>query len=560
MNQLLDETRAMYAAWRSAVAGLVQLGLGGAVLCPGSRSAPLALSFLRGGLPCQVIVDERSAAYVALGWAKALRRPVALVCTSGTAGLNFAPAVAEAYWQDVSLMAFTADRPPEWIDRLENQTLYQPGMYARHVRWEGEAPQDYRRDGSAWVLMQSVSRAFHQAAGPPAGPVHLNVPLREPLYLPSDSELPKLSLMPIRRPAVQKEKASSAAPWPETDAPPERLWIVVGMDDPHPERSAVLAPLAQQVGVEVVADPLSNLPSSVPAYYPSESYLAAHEEAMAGRTELHPDGLVCLGGALVSKRLKSLLRRIRPKWHLRFDPGGRVRDPFGHLTEMRSAAGTEGLRGLLQHWTGLTAGARAHGESVFTAFAPPAAREDPERGVVAQTMQAISEASPDMAVSFHWGNSTPVRLWQDVRASGCSGPSDSLHYANRGTSGIDGCLSAALGMVLGQPERRHVLVLGDLSFFYDRNALWNELPKERLNILVLHNGGGGIFRRLPGAAAQPELEHYFTSPHNRSALPTAEDHGCRGFRSEGFSQAVFRDWWSVEDRPALWEVVIHPSL
>lgn len=517
MSDSQPRLEAMYQLWERAVAGLSVLGLEGAVLAPGSRSAPLALSFLRSRLKRRVMVDERSAAYAALGWAKAVQRPVALVCTSGTAALNFSPAIAEAYWQQIPLLVFTADRPASWIGRNDNQTIYQEGLYGKHVRWSGRLDPDYGSDDAPdWMRLQ-LSRAFRYASHPPCGPVHLNVPLAEPLYQNTRDDSTK-AFKPIHPMPMIRFLPGESDPtptWLEEDPLPNRVLLLCGMQMPAPKLSEVWMSVAQDQRVAMLIDPLANVSQALPGIGHDEAILKERLERLMEDDRLRPDWIFEWGGPWVGKRIKTLLRIMRPERHLRFDRGGGLPDLFQHLTDVAPGPGMAAMNKLRQRLHNQAANQTqpAYQELWRDALRGGLDRKDSELEVVRSLLERLNNYP--VSWTLHWGNSTPVRHWQALHAAGVPCPSDALHVANRGASGIDGCLSTAVGMAWAQPERIHVLIIGDLSFQYDANGLFHDDLPGNLRILILNNGGGGIFRRLPGAAAQPEREEYFVAAHAR---------------------------------------------
>ena len=509
----------VYKVWQEGVEALSRLGLEGAVLAPGSRSAPLALSFLRSKVNCRVVTDERVAGYTALGWAKATERPVALVCSSGTAGLNFAPAIAEAYWQEVPLLVFTADRPAEWIGHMENQTLYQQNLYGDHVRYRQHLDPDYTAKDAPWQVVTALSQAVRHCAFAPRGPVHLNVPLREPLY-PEAHSLTDKTLAPASQQEIQFHVSRSIGPEVipgplKSAALPGRILLLVGMNKPDAAFDALLGQLNACDRICLIADPLANLSPHVAHFSPDEGFLKTHLHALSSLESLKPDWIFSFGGPWVGKHIKTLFRGFRPQQHWRFDPSGQMADLFQNLTGVCQAPGQVLLEWLITRLksTPSTTSSVHYAQAWREALQSTPSAETAmsfERQAVEAVLQSARRRPRPMVL--HWGNSTPVRHWHYFHAHGLR-PEGTEHYANRGTSGIDGCLSTAVGMAWGWPEKDHWLILGDLSYFYDRNGLFHNHLPSNLQIVVLNNQGGGIFRKLPGAAQQPELESYFTSPH-----------------------------------------------
>ena len=319
------------------------------VVAPGSRSAPLTIALAQNPeLTCYVVYDERSAGYVALGLAQQLGGPVGLVCTSGTAALNFAPAVAEAFYQHVPLLVFTADRPPEWIDQQDNQAIHQRGLYEPHCRGSYELPVDTTHPDAVWHALRTISEAIERTTGLAPGPVHVNVPLREPLYpqeRPRDatSQVPDTGLQASTdRLLTKRIDVLPASPQltPETwDEPHHRVELSRIQVDRGRNASTRARP-AQCPVCNLAHSPMSR---SLRISRPTSSRRARRSIAgmpcWARRTRpycsaLRPDLVISFGGPVVSKYLKQLLRNHPPKaqWHV--DPTGDAPDTYQCLTHV----------------------------------------------------------------------------------------------------------------------------------------------------------------------------------------------------------------------------------
>ena len=298
------------------------------VLSPGSRSAPLTLAFARHpALTVRVVPDERAAAFIGLGIAQAQRRAVALVCTSGTAGLNYAPAVAEAFFQQIPLVIFTADRPPEWIDQLDGQTIRQHNLYGTHAKGAFEFPVDTAHPDAKWHSARIVNEAINLAQAAPAGPVQVNVPLREPFY-PKAGEVIRyeqdVKIIREKTPDVllhlsqilefrERIKASGSA------------LIVGGQQATNPALAAELAKLSEACQVPVVADSIANLNEA--------GTISRHDVFLAGlptevKEMVYPHLLITFGQSLISKSLKLFLRDAAPAQHWHIQLSGPVADTF----------------------------------------------------------------------------------------------------------------------------------------------------------------------------------------------------------------------------------------
>lgn len=501
-----------------------QLGVRQIVLSPGSRSAPLTLAFVRHpDIVTKIVSDERSAAFVGLGMAQQLRQAVGLVCTSGSAALNYAPAVAEAFFQQVPLIIFTADRPPEWIDQLDGQTIRQRNMYGAHVKASYELPVG-QTEADIHYAARQVAEAINLSRAYPPGPVHLNVPIREPFYPTADEEMrfdesvkvitPVPSFPVLSEAAVQ----SLADDWQRYD----KKLIVGGQDELNTDLISVLTELSAAQRVPVVADVISNLHRVALAIRHADTILAKPDDALS------PDLLITFGRSVISKNLKRFLRNHHPAAHWHIQPAGIAADTFSSLTRVihtKSVQFFSQIQPLLaepsasqsaycQAWQHRETEAQQQIDTLFPAVPAQSVGEF-------QALQTVLRHLPD-TVNLHLANSMSVRY---ANLIGLSDQQRQVEvFANRGTSGIDGSNSTAVGSALTS-ERLTVLLTGDMAFFYDRNAFWHNYPLPTMRIVVLNNHGGGIFRLIDGPRQQPEREEYFETRQALSARRTAEDFG-----------------------------------
>ena len=551
-------------------------GITDVVLSPGSRSAPLTLAFARHpDLTVRVVPDERAAAFIGLGIAQAQRRAVALVCTSGTAGLNYAPAVAEAFFQQIPLVIFTADRPPEWIDQLDGQTIRQRNLYGAHAKGAFEFPVDISHADAKWHSARIVNEAINLAHAAPAGPVQVNVPLREPFYPKAGEVIGYASDVKIIR----------EIPLPSSNInlfdlgiytelkQAKQMLVVVGQQPANARVTAALIKFAAVFGTPIVSDSIANIASPIPiqqgssgAYYPEVSSLLApagqlvtHQDVFlagmsaAAKQELRPDLLITFGQSLISKSLKLFLREAAPAQHWHIQATGPVADTFRSLTRIircepeeffsRWAPAELPARETLEPWQQAEAGATAFLRSFFTAEAV-----FNEFSVFRTALAALSSQT-----ALHLANSMAVRY---ANILGIPQNRQIEVFANRGTSGIDGCNSTAVGAALAQPGRPVVLMTGDVAFFYDRNAFWHNYPLPNLRVVLFNNHGGGIFRIIDGPRQQPELEEFFETRQALTADNTAKDFHLRYFPVSSFAEleAALPVFFAAETGAAILEV------
>jgi len=482
-------------------------GLTDAVLAPGSRSAPLALALAADErIRLHVLLDERSASFFALGLARSTGRPAPLLCTSGTAAANFLPAVVEAHHSRVPMIVCTADRPPELRDTGAGQTIDQTKLYGGAVRWfhEPNVPDDRLGVGAEWRAL--ASRAAAAATGPPAGPVHLNLPFREPL-VPTDGQL------------VDAPGRSDDRPWTAT-APGVRA-PSVGMldalahlvaDRPHGLIIAgygaevlpgTLLRFAEAAGWPVLADPLSNCraPGTISTYDPllrDPAFRDAHR----------PDLVFRIGGPLTNKVATQWLDATVDQ--VLVDPDGLWLDPL-HAVSGRMEADPELLLGALadavdvmvdQEWVDEWAGADARAREAIDTLVEE--WDEPFEGRIARDVVAVVPNDAALVVA----SSMPVR---DVESF--ASPRDGVTFhANRGANGIDGFVSTVLGIAAAH-EGPTVALTGDLCFLHDMNGLLGVARRGiDATFVVVDNDGGGIFSFLPQAELPEHFEEVFGTP------------------------------------------------
>jgi len=458
---------------------LVAHGIRHAVVCPGSRNAPIVHNLNEcPDITCYPVTDERSAGFYALGVSQSLGQPVVVCVTSGTALLNLAPAVAEAYYQHVPLVVVSADRPQQWIDQLDGQTLPQPDALGRFVRKAVSLPEPHDVE-TRWYCNRLVNEALIVRHAP----VHINVPITEPLFQFTVDTLPNERRIELLPADIQ----------PPTLAHLGRMFMQ--------SRRPML----------ITGQPLNpGLDEAVSLIGDDERYV--------------PDLVVYIGGSIVSKRLKHFLRKAKETWIV--NETGEVNDTFMNLTRVVQGDGevvADHLRFLLedqphpfvQLWQELLLRIRHHAET----FEPPYSQMAAVRYFEQYWQGGV----------VHYANSSAIRL-ANIYAQ---------HpvYCNRGVNGIEGSLSTAAGFSLVTDERVFC-VIGDLSFFYDQNALWNQNLQGRSNfrILLLNNGRGGIFHMLPGLEQSPARDALVAAGHRTSAEGICQQNHVTYLRAETMEQ------------------------
>jgi 2-succinyl-5-enolpyruvyl-6-hydroxy-3-cyclohexene-1-carboxylate synthase len=494
---------------------MVQRGIKTLINSPGSRNAPIVTVFCgHKDINCLSIVDERSAAFFALGMAQQLRQPVAIACTSGSAALNYAPAIAEAYYQRIPLIVLTADRPEEWIDQGDGQTIRQKNVFGPHVRKSVQLPQSTKNNDDIWYNDRLISEALNAAIYPVAGPVHINLPFSEPLYGFDHSLLtqPKdIRIIEPQQTLNAETLASLSTQWNRS----KKKLVLVGQMLPDSKLQYELERLSADPSVAILSETTSNI------YHPDfNSCIDRSLSAMANGEDFYPEILLTFGGPIVSKRIKSFFRKASIQAHWNIDPADLHVDTYQHLTHSIPMQAVSFLEQLNQN--------TVHSESDFKArwLKVHAHAREIHKNYLAKTsysdlkiFETIIESIPDSA-KIQLANSTPVRYSQLFEYK------NSFQFdSNRGTSGIDGSLSTAAGAAFAS-ERLTVLITGDLGFFYDSNALWNKHIPANLKIIVINNEGGGIFRFIDGPSDTGLLEPFFEARHQTSARYIAEAFGA----------------------------------
>jgi 2-succinyl-5-enolpyruvyl-6-hydroxy-3-cyclohexene-1-carboxylate synthase len=535
------------------VDALVGAGIEHACVCPGSRSTPLAVALARhAGMRVWMQIDERSAGFFALGMARASRRPVALLCSSGTAAANFLPAVIEAHYSRVPLVVLTADRPPELREFGAAQTIDQLRLFGSYAKWFVDMPLPEIEGEVVRHARAVAARAAATAQAEPAGPVHLNFPFREPLLPAGGLELPPFdeTAQPVARISGGRVAPDPAtiARLPDVLGNCRRGVIVCGPQD-DPTLAGAVARLAGALGYPILADPLSQVRCGPhDRSHVIDGYdLFLRDDATAG--SLEPEVVLRFGAIPTSKPLLLFLKRLTGARHVLIDGPGAWRDPNLQATDVihadpvlaceSLAAAVKALPDLawLDAWRSVD---RETAEAVADALAGQ------DGFFEGRVFAELAEAMPDGGTLFA-GNSMPVR---DLDAFWRGSERAVRFVANRGANGIDGVVSSALGHA-AVSHGPVVLAIGDLSFYHDMNGLLAaRLHAIDATIVVLNNDGGGIFSFLPQAnqVDQATFETLFGTPSGIDVEQAARLYGA------AFSRPA--DW--AELRAAI-DTAIHMS-
>lgn len=508
-------------------------GVKDVVISPGSRNAPLIIAFDSiAEIRKHVIIDERSAGFFALGIAEISRRPVALVCTSGSAPLNYGPALAEAFYRGIPLIAITADRTFEWIDQDDSQTIRQFRSLDNIVKKSYDIP-DCNRDDRwyEWYVERIANDSYITSVKPPFGPVHVNVQLNEPLGNLIDEKEIKTRVIELIEP-VQKlsdEKIKELC----TELKGKRILLVAGFMGADNKVQTAVNKLHSLPQVVIMAETVSNLHFSPDCYSIDRVLSTLSTEELRN---LRPDVIITIGGALISRKLKEYLRSLgkekNPPEHWSIGHHHTTIDCFSLLTKRIEVAPQYILRKifnqLIRHdyksdFSGLWRDARHKADVSATTYIKNA----PWSEIVAfdYIFRHLDEK-----VNLQISNGTSIRYCQLL-----AGKAYHSTYCNRGVSGIDGCTSTAIGAALAS-ERNTVLVTGDMSFIYDISALTIPSPPSRLTIIVMNNSGGGIFRFVKSTADLYCREKYFCASSTVEIGSLAQTFGFDYIRAENESE------------------------
>jgi 2-succinyl-5-enolpyruvyl-6-hydroxy-3-cyclohexene-1-carboxylate synthase len=490
------------------------------VISPGSRSTPIIIALSRHhGISLIPVVDERAAAFFALGMAQQLqcasahnqhdeKQPslVGLLCTSGTAVLNYAPAIAEAYYQKIPLIVLTADRPKEWIDQQDGQTIRQPDVYRNFIVKSFELPVEINSENDLWLSDRTVNEAINTACIQ-KGPVHINIPLREPLNKQIEihaAEKPKIiaiSTAPLHDPGNVNTIISNTK---------HRKILILGGSGYFKFK------YPNQNNIVLLAEITCNI--NVPAYKNLDALV--HAISIKSAADYRPDLLITFGGAIISKKMKEFLRAYAPSEHWHLSTQMEHIDTFQRLTRVLPYS-VESIMAQLEKlpaepnnyqtlWNNLSAETnRKINEFISKApFSDLKAYHHTIKhlSLLANRLQPEPDQQ-DYTINLQLGNSTPVRYAAYFHIH-----EKILVNSNRGVSGIDGTVSTACGAAHVN-NKLTVLITGDLAFMYDSNGLWNPHLSENFRAIVMNNSGGNIFRIINDEHNLPELCDYFETPH-----------------------------------------------
>ena len=543
------------------------------VISPGSRNAPLTIGFTHDDFfNCYSIVDERCAAFFAMGIAQQIQEPVAVVCTSGSALLNYYPAIAEAYYSHIPLVVLSADRPKHLIDNGDGQTIKQKNVYGEHVLYSANLKLDLKDEENSiaenelpifkslenklerFLGLQKDIQTYNESeihealttANLKSGPVHINIPFDEPLYDMVDALTinPKpFKIQTIVDAVDDSEIESLLDVWQSA----KRKMILVGVLHPNSIEQKWIQKIADDNSILVFTETTSNLHH--PDFFPGIDKIIAPLDD-DGFKALQPDVLLTFGGLIVSKKIKAFLRSYKPKhhWHVGLT---RANDTFfcldKHIKLRPNTFFSEFLPNVELHnnsrykstWLSVRQNRRNKQEAYIETL------PFSDFTVFNSVLKNIPEQS-----QLQLGNSSAIRYTQIFYIHN----SVSV-FCNRGTSGIDGSTSTAIGAAVAS-EQRTTFITGDLSFFYDSNALWNNYIPKTFRIILINNEGGGIFRILPGHKDTENFDYYFETKHHLTAKQLCEMYGFDYVtaKDENQLEAQLNAFYNESEKPKLLEI------
>lgn len=477
------------------------------VISPGSRNAPLTIGFTNNpAFTCYSIADERCAAFFALGIAQQLQKPVAVVCTSGSALLNYYPAFAEAFYSEIPLVVISADRPQSKIDIGDGQTIRQENVFTNHSLFNANLVENASEENDV-----KIQEAIHLAVTK-KGPVHINVPFEEPLYETVVEVLvkPKLISFPL-----EEKKMIDLDVFADQWNQSKKKLILIGGCNPNFIPQSILDVLANDNSVVVMTEVTSNV------HHPN--FITNIDTIITPFTEedfidFQPEILVTIGGMIVSKRIKAFLRKYKPQQHWHIDEL-RAYDTFGCLSKHFQTTPNVFFNEFIPKMIPLES------DYLQKTLAIKKQRAEKTETYLAtipfSDFKAFEIILPKLPLhsQLQISNSSAIRYAQLFAIN----PTIEV-FCNRGTSGIDGSTSTAIGAAVASGKET-ILITGDISFLYDSNALWNNYIPNNFKIILLNNGGGGIFRILPGHEESETFNTFFETSHSLTAEHLAKMYG-----------------------------------
>jgi 2-succinyl-5-enolpyruvyl-6-hydroxy-3-cyclohexene-1-carboxylate synthase len=512
------------------------------VISPGSRNAPLTIGFSNHpNIKTLSVVDERCAAFFAMGIAQQNQKPVAVVCSSGSALLNYYPAIAEAFYSNIPLIVISADRPKHLIDIGDGQTIRQENVFENHILFSVNLVESKNQlENNKNLLEEALQKAVFKK-----GPIHINVPFDEPLYDTID-ELVSFEFLPKEEVKVEVPAEFYFRLKPIWDTSTKKI-ILIGANFPSEDLQSMITRFSDEETVLIMTETTSNINGDKIINSIDKLIAPLNDEQLK---DLQPDVLITMGGMVVSKKIKQFLRKYSPKHHWHVDELTKL-NTFFCLTEYVKEEPYRFLMNLLL----CSDSYYSKGDYQSKWLQEKKIRDVKHEDVLKtapysdlKAFEAILKFIPDNS-QVQISNSSIIRYSQLFNLN------STLHvFCNRGTSGIDGSTSTAIGAAFAS-KKPTTFITGDLSFFYDSNALWNENIPKNFRIIILNNAGGGIFRFIPGPSTT-NATNYFETPHSLTAEHLAKMYNFDYTSVSSLEELNIglNDLYSVSSQPKILEV------
>jgi len=517
-------------------------GITNIIISPGSRNAPLTIGFAQNpNFKSYSIADERCAAFFALGIAQQTKQPTAIVCTSGSALLNYYPAVAEAFYSQIPLIVISADRPQSKIDIGDGQTIRQENVFQNHSVFNANLTEEASVENDL-KINKAIETAILQK-----GPVHINAPFEEPLY-ETVSELsvePKITHSEeILGTKIIENIDDVASVW---NTSKRKLILIGGINEANSVSKEILENFAKDPSIVVLTETTSNLHE--PSFINSIDSLITPFDDFDFK-ELEPEVLITFGGMIVSKRIKAFLRKYKPAHHWHIDTL-RAYDTFNALSKHFVMEPDDFFKELLPKTAFVSSKYFSKIDKIYDLR--KIRKQEYLRKITFsdfKVFEKVIESLPKNS-QLQISNSSAIRYAQLIEID----PSIEV-YCNRGTSGIDGSTSTAIGAAVVRNDIQTVFITGDIGFLYDSNALWNSYIPKNFKIILINNGGGGIFRILPGHEEKPVFNTYFETSHNLTAEHLAKMYKINYFTANDVAslEEAIKNLYSNNDAAGILEV------
>ncbi len=520
---------------------LLKAGIRNIVISPGSRNAPLVIEFTnQSSFNNLSIVDERVAGFFALGMAQQTGKPAVLVCTSGSALLNYYPAIAEAFYSHIPLIVVSADRPQKWIDQGEGQTIRQHKVFKNHS-WYNVTLSETGTERDLEKIKNAVETAIKQR-----GPVHINIPFDEPLYQTLETEQVEVGEVQTKFPDKVYEAAFLEQFEQKWHAASKKM-ILVGQHQLSEFLQLQLNKMAEDPSVIILTENISNVSNTKFINNIDQVIFSLDDKILEN---LKPDILMTIGRNIVSKKIKQFLRKHRPVEHWHVENTSLPPDTFEVLSQHFNTSPEMFLSqflflvkpttsGYQQKWLDI----KHKHKQLHYRFLQQTPFSD------LKIFELISQNIPS-GYTVHWGNSSTVRYAQlfDYQP-------DIIHFSNRGTSGIDGSTSTAAGAAY-LSDKPVVLVTGDISFLYDSNGLWHKYLPDNFKVILINNGGGDIFNFIPGPSQTEALEEFFVTKHHYDASHLAKMYhlGYQKVTDTDALKSALKDLFADNNCPQILEI------